>query len=49
MKNIADPCIGKVYLRDSENGSSFTIQGADRYTDESVFTMARRIRRGIRV
>ena len=49
VKNIADPCIGKVYLRDSENGSSFTIQGADRYTDESVFTMARRIRRGIRV
>ena len=37
VKNIADPCIGKVYLRDSENGSSFTIQGADRYTDESVF------------
>ena len=37
VKNIADPCIGKVYLRDSENGSSFTIQGTDRYTDESVF------------
>ncbi len=37
VKNIADPCIGKVYLRDSENGSSFTIHGTDRYTDESVF------------
>ena len=37
VKSIADPCIGKVYLRDSENGSSFTIQGTDRYTDESVF------------
>ena len=37
VKNVADPCIGKVYLRDSENGSSFTIQGPDRYTDESVF------------
>jgi anti-sigma regulatory factor (Ser/Thr protein kinase) len=37
VKNIADPCIGKVYLRDSENGSSFTIQGTDRHTDGSVF------------
>lgn len=37
VKNVADPCIGKVYLRDSENGSSFTIQGTDRYTDESIF------------
>ncbi len=37
VKSITDPCIGKVYLRDSENGSSFTIQGTDRYTDESVF------------
>lgn len=37
VKNIADACIGKVYLRDSENGSSFTIQGTDRYTDESIF------------